>query len=98
MQDTALPALYRGIWRSVEPIIHRFKPESLHGNVLPLQTNGVMMLCKRMHDGATVLLHATNIEPIPVPRERKQRTPSKPDRPARHSELKAVINILEGLL
>lgn len=98
MHEPALPALYRGIWREAkDPSPHRFKPEGIHGNLLPLKTNGIMTLCKRAHDGATILVHASNIEPIPNlrPRTTPSRAPTEPR--ARRTELREVINILEGL-
>ena len=99
MHEPALPALYRGIWREAKnQTPHRFKPDNLHGNLLPIKTNGVMTLCKRVHDGSTVLVHAANIEPIPNLRPIKppSRKPTEPR--ARRTELREVINILEGLI
>lgn len=95
MRETTFVAESQGDWRDwKDPEIHRFKPESLHGNLLPLRTNGVLVKARRMSDDVLVLVHLVNIEPIEAYVKPK---PPKPPT-TRRSKVKSELEFLQDLL
>lgn len=77
---------------------HRFIPADIHGDLLPILTNGVMTQVKRVHDGAFLIVHNSNLELIKPIDLAPRRSSARSSRPSKKSLALAELDFLKDLL